>query len=132
MDGWSVSSSLAFISSRRRLKSMSTNIAMSARPQETPAPEAPATREAAGARLELRLPLADQSQLAAALRIMELAYPSPLPQDAIDFLFSAVCFAAAVARLDRADERESKTTCYEQLADLKKKLNEVILQRALS
>ncbi|QGM46562.1 hypothetical protein H2LOC_013140 [Methylocystis heyeri] len=105
---------------------------MSARPEETPAPEEPATREAAGARLEFRLSLAEQSQLAAALRIAGLAYPSPLPQDVIDFLFSAVCFAAAVSRLDRADDKESETTCYERLADLKRKLNEVTLQRALS
>jgi hypothetical protein len=73
----------------------------------------------------------EPSSLVGVLAIVGVNYSSPLSRDVAEFLWSAIYLAGAVAMLDHADERETEAMCYELLADVKRKLNEVTLHRAL-
>ncbi|RNJ47974.1 hypothetical protein [Methylocystis hirsuta] len=57
---------------------------------------------------------------------------TPLPRDVLDLLMSAILFAEAVARFDRARaDKGAERTGYSALAEIKHSLHEVAWSRAL-
>ncbi len=56
---------------------------------------------------------------------------TPVPVDVLELLMSAVLFAELIVQLDYLDQSRVESACYDALADLKQKLNNVTFSRAL-